>query len=164
MPNAAAVICHMTKLAQFDRRQAICIHTLCTFNLTNNWFSVRFSNDILCFVQIEWNSGAIFDRNLLLLVKLTMEKAGTCTDTFGFGEQALFEQIRQTLPNDCSRTLNIVECKEDVVFAWNSSDCCMLTLNWRAARSKNDGSIKYQVCGTFCRMRRESGVGRLTVL
>lgn len=74
-----------------------------------------------------------------------MLQSRTCTDTFGFGEQAIFEQIRRTISDDRTRTQNIIECKEDVIFAWSSADCCVLTLNWRAAKSKGDGSVKYQV-------------------
>lgn len=73
-----------------------------------------------------------------------MPQSRTCTDTFGFGEQSLFEEIRKSLAGDRTRTQNLIECKDDVVFAWNATDCCVLTLNWRAARSKNDGSIKFQ--------------------
>lgn len=78
-----------------------------------------------------------------------MSQSSTCTDTFGFGELPLFEQIRKTLPDDRTQTLNIIECKEDMVFAWSATDGCVLALNWRAAKSKADGSVKYQV-GGFC--------------
>lgn len=74
-----------------------------------------------------------------------MASSRTCTDTFGFSEQPIFEQIRRTLPDDRSRTLNIVECKDDMVYAWSASNCCILAWNWRVAKTKNDGSIKYQV-------------------
>lgn len=82
---------------------------------------------------------------------MTTQNDRTCTDTFDFGGHALFEQLRKTLPDDRSRALNIIECKEDVVYAWNASDCCVMTLNWRAARSKGDGSINYQVGGFVLR-------------
>lgn len=114
------------------------------FNVYLCIFSVNI-DCILRDIQLNWT--IIYW--LALVLAIAMEESRTCTDTFGFGEQDIFALIRKTLPNDRSRTLNIIECKDDVVFAWSASDCCVLSLNWRAAKSKNDGSIKCQVGGTF---------------
>lgn len=73
-----------------------------------------------------------------------MSTPKTCTDTFRFDEQPLFHQLRKTLPDDKSHTQNLIECKDDMLFAWDSTNCCVLALNWRAAQLKADGSIKHQ--------------------
>lgn len=68
------------------------------------------------------------------------------TDCFKFNEQKIFAAIRQTIsPVHISETRNIIECKDDMLFVWNSVDCNVLCLNWRAANTRNDGSIKFQV-------------------
>lgn len=74
-----------------------------------------------------------------------MNIAKTCTDTFRFDEQPLFHHLRKTLPSYKSHTQNLIECKDDMLFAWDSTNCCVLALNWRAAQLKADGTIQYQV-------------------
>lgn len=73
-----------------------------------------------------------------------MAKNKTCSDTFDFGEQPLFKALCAKLPDDTTRTQNLIECKDDMVFAWNSTDSCVLVLNWRAAKGKGDESVKFQ--------------------
>lgn len=75
-----------------------------------------------------------------------MSKSKTCTDTFQFENHPFFEHIRKTLPDDKHRTQNLIECKDDVLFAWDSKNCCILTWNWRAAQTKSTiGDVKFQV-------------------
>lgn len=73
-----------------------------------------------------------------------MKTTKTCTDTFNFEKQQLFHHLRKTLPDNISHTQNLIECKDDMLFAWDSTNCNVLALNWRAAQLKTDGSIKYQ--------------------
>lgn len=73
------------------------------------------------------------------------------TDYLKFNEQKLFATFRQTIaPVDKSRTQNLIECKDDMIFVWNSVDCCVMSLNWRAAIARNDDLIMYQVSFQLC--------------
>lgn len=74
-----------------------------------------------------------------------MAKGKTCTDTFGFETEPFFQHLRKTLPADKTHSQNLIECKDDVIFAWNSTENSVLALNWRTAQAKTDGNIKYQV-------------------
>lgn len=74
-----------------------------------------------------------------------MDKNKTCTDTFSFESEPFFQQLRKTLPTDRAHSKNLIECKDDMIFAWNSTENAVLALNWRTAKAKNDGSVKYQV-------------------
>lgn len=65
-------------------------------------------------------------------------------DSFGFSGMKIFEVARDCLPDDRKRTQNLVETKDDVLFVWNSKNCCVLTLNWRAASARKDQQQKYQ--------------------
>lgn len=67
------------------------------------------------------------------------------TDCFRFGKHEMFKVLRNALPEDKTRTQNIIECKDDILFAWNSVDCNVLCINWRAVYTKKDELIKYQV-------------------
>ncbi|GAB0100415.1 hypothetical protein DMENIID0001_164550 [Sergentomyia squamirostris] len=67
----------------------------------------------------------------------------TCTDTFKLNQEDLFKVLQKALPDDLSRTQNLIESKDDVIFGWNSRENCLLALNWRVARTKG-GSVKYQ--------------------
>lgn len=70
--------------------------------------------------------------------------AVSSADSFGFNAMKIFEVARDCLPDDRKRTQNLVETKDDVLFVWNSKNCCVLTLNWRAASVKKDEQQKYQ--------------------
>uniref|UniRef100_A0A1Q3F3Y6 Putative nuclear pore complex nup88/rnup84 component n=1 Tax=Culex tarsalis TaxID=7177 RepID=A0A1Q3F3Y6_CULTA len=69
---------------------------------------------------------------------------GTSTDSFGFNGLKLFEVVRDCLPDDRKRTQNLLETKDDMLFVWNSKNCSVLTVNWRAANVKKDQQQKYQ--------------------
>lgn len=70
--------------------------------------------------------------------------SSTCSDTFNFGNHSLFKQIKDFLPADKDFTQNNLDCKDDIIFVWNSKDCNLLSLNWRAAKVKGFDKIKYQ--------------------
>lgn len=74
-----------------------------------------------------------------------MDKNKTCTDTFSFESEPFFQQLRKTLPTDTTHSQNLIECKDDMIFAWNSTESSVLVLNWRTAKADNDGSVKFQV-------------------
>lgn len=73
-----------------------------------------------------------------------MSKSNTCTDTFRFEAQPFFELLRKVLPSDLLCTQNLIECKDDILFGWNSLDCCIIAFNWRLAQSKGDGTVNFQ--------------------
>lgn len=75
------------------------------------------------------------------------------TDTFRFDTSEMFAAIRKSMlslmPANNKNTQNLIDSKDDMIYAWNSSDCCVLALNWRMAKAKEPGAIKYQVGGMF---------------
>lgn len=73
-----------------------------------------------------------------------MNKANTCTDTFGFETQPFFEQLRKSIPNDIVSTQSLIECKDDMLFGWNSSECCVIVFNWRLAQTKGGANVSFQ--------------------
>lgn len=75
-----------------------------------------------------------------------MSKSKTCTDTFHFENHPFFDQIRKTLPDDKNHTQNLIECKDDILFAFDSKNYCILTWNWRTAQTKtSNDDVKFQV-------------------
>lgn len=60
------------------------------------------------------------------------------TDRLGLSERKLFQILREHLPNVNPKTRNIIECKEDILFVWNSKDTCLLTVN---VKTSKDGSV-----------------------
>lgn len=71
------------------------------------------------------------------------------TDCFRFTKHEMFKVLRANMPEDRSRTQNIIECKDDMLFAWNSTDCNVLCLNWRVSYTKDQQLIAHQVSGHF---------------
>ncbi|XP_053691152.1 nuclear pore complex protein Nup88 [Sabethes cyaneus] len=70
--------------------------------------------------------------------------ASSSTDSFGFNGLKIFEVARDCLPDERKKTQNLLETKDDMLFVWNSKNCSVLTLNWRAANAKRDEQAKYQ--------------------
>lgn len=68
-----------------------------------------------------------------------MSKSKTCTDTFRFEAQPFFELLRKTIPSGTLYTQNLIECKDDMLFGWNSVDSCVVAFNWRLAQSNGGG-------------------------
>jgi hypothetical protein len=48
------------------------------------------------------------------------------------------------------KTRNIIQCKEDILFVWNSEDSCLLTLNVKTSRYNHAAEPTHQV-------RKENG-------
>ncbi|XP_069683865.1 nuclear pore complex protein Nup88 isoform X2 [Periplaneta americana] len=67
-----------------------------------------------------------------------------CTDRLGLSERKLFKIVRENLTKLNPKTRNIIECKEDVLFVWNSKDNCLLTLNVKTAKEDHADSRSYQ--------------------
>lgn len=71
------------------------------------------------------------------------------TDCFRLGRHAMFRTLCDKLSADNGPTTrnaqNLIESKDDMLFAWQPSDCSVLCLNWRAAYAKDTETVTYQV-------------------
>lgn len=67
------------------------------------------------------------------------------TDCFRLGRHQMFRTLRDNLPDERGSAQNLIECKDDVLFAWNPTECCVLSLNWRAAYTKEADQVAHQV-------------------
>ncbi|XP_030238482.1 nuclear pore complex protein Nup88 [Drosophila navojoa] len=56
----------------------------------------------------------------------------TLTDVLELNKTELFTKIRTVLPI-VTQTQNLLDCKDDLLYAWNSVDSCLLVTNWRVA-------------------------------
>lgn len=73
-----------------------------------------------------------------------MSNSNLITDTFGLNGTNLFHRVRESLPfGDKNVTQNLIECRDDLIFAWDSEKSCVLVLNWRAAKVQGE-NVKYQ--------------------
>lgn len=81
----------------------------------------------------------------VLNLKILTTMTECSTDAFRFNEEKLFRVIRDCLPDDLLNTQNLISVFDDILFAWNSKNCCVLTLNWRLNRIKEPNSVAYQV-------------------
>lgn len=67
------------------------------------------------------------------------------TDYLRLNEQKIFRNIRESLPKGIVKTQNLLTVRDDVLFVWNCQDSCILTLNVKAAKSREGDSVSYQV-------------------
>lgn len=54
------------------------------------------------------------------------------TDVLEVNKTELFAKIRNGLPI-VPQTQNLLDCKDDLLYVWDSNDSCLLVTNWRAA-------------------------------
>ncbi|XP_016961398.1 nuclear pore complex protein Nup88 [Drosophila biarmipes] len=54
------------------------------------------------------------------------------TDVLELNKTELFAKIRDGLPV-VQRTQNLLDCKDDLLFAWDSKESCLLVRNWRSS-------------------------------
>ncbi|KAH8278812.1 hypothetical protein KR018_009982 [Drosophila ironensis] len=57
------------------------------------------------------------------------------TDCLELNKTKLFEKIRQDLPI-LQKSQNLLDCKDDLLFAWAAQDSCLLVRNWRSPLSE----------------------------
>lgn len=67
------------------------------------------------------------------------------TDTLKLNHTAMFAKIRAGLPIERQHTQNLLESKDDMLYAWDSEECCLLAMNWRLAAFEGCNAVKYQV-------------------
>ncbi|KAH8232542.1 hypothetical protein KR032_009084 [Drosophila birchii] len=60
------------------------------------------------------------------------------TDILELNKEELFAKIRNGLPL-VQKTQNLLDCKDDLLFAWNAKDSCLLVRNWRASLTDAEG-------------------------
>uniref|UniRef100_A0A1I8MYA6 Nuclear pore complex protein Nup88 n=1 Tax=Musca domestica TaxID=7370 RepID=A0A1I8MYA6_MUSDO len=67
------------------------------------------------------------------------------TDCLQMNKTTMFAKIRESLAVEKRlHTENLLECKDDVLFCWDSKESCLLALNWRAAMTMGLDQIKFQ--------------------
>lgn len=66
------------------------------------------------------------------------------TDFLGLNQTALFAKIRNSLPVERQHSQNLLECKDDLLYVWDSQESCLLVVNWRTAIAKGHENINYQ--------------------
>ncbi|XP_017037925.1 nuclear pore complex protein Nup88 [Drosophila kikkawai] len=69
------------------------------------------------------------------------------TDILELNKAELFEKIRHGLPL-VQKTQNLLDCKDDLLFAWDAKDSCLLVRNWRASLTDTEG--KHTAAGVQC--------------
>ncbi|KAI8125185.1 Nuclear pore complex protein Nup88 [Lucilia cuprina] len=67
------------------------------------------------------------------------------TDCLQLNKTSMFAKIRASLPMERLQTQNLLECKDDLLYCWDSQENSLLVLNWRAAVAKGFEEIKYQI-------------------
>ncbi|XP_030559070.1 nuclear pore complex protein Nup88 [Drosophila novamexicana] len=68
------------------------------------------------------------------------------TDVLELNKTELFAKLRNGLPI-VPQTQNLLDCKDDLLYAWNSSDSCLLVTNWRVALLQTEpksAKVSYQ--------------------
>ncbi|XP_037808228.1 nuclear pore complex protein Nup88 [Lucilia sericata] len=66
------------------------------------------------------------------------------TDCLQLNKTSMFAKIRAGLPMERLQTQNLLECKDDLLYCWDSQENSLLVLNWRAAVAKGFEEVKYQ--------------------
>ncbi|EDV49325.1 nuclear pore complex protein Nup88 [Drosophila erecta] len=64
------------------------------------------------------------------------------TDVLELNKTELFAKIRDGLPV-VQRTQNLLDCKDDLLFAWDAKDSCLLVRNWRSSLAA-EVKVKFQ--------------------
>ncbi|XP_050445936.1 nuclear pore complex protein Nup88 [Cataglyphis hispanica] len=68
----------------------------------------------------------------------------SCTDLLRLNEKRLFKDIRASLPCGAKETRNVLEVRDNVLYAWNAKNHCVHTFNVAATRGKLDEDVPYQ--------------------
>lgn len=77
----------------------------------------------------------------------------SCTDLLRLNDNQLFRDIKGSLPSSVKETRNILEIRDNVLYAWNADKRCVLTLNLAATRGEPGEDVLYQV-STVCSLLR----------
>lgn len=67
------------------------------------------------------------------------------TDYLKIAERKIFKEACEVLPKTISAPLSIIAVRDSVLFTWDFSNNCVLSLNIKAARSKEGDNVFHQV-------------------
>uniref|UniRef100_A0A1A9W7V8 Nuclear pore complex protein Nup88 n=1 Tax=Glossina brevipalpis TaxID=37001 RepID=A0A1A9W7V8_9MUSC len=68
------------------------------------------------------------------------------TDFLELNRMSMFANIRNSLLMETKYSQDLLECKNDLLYAWDSKEFCLLVLNWRIARTRGGHeNINYQM-------------------
>ncbi|EDV94466.1 nuclear pore complex protein Nup88 [Drosophila grimshawi] len=66
------------------------------------------------------------------------------TDVLDLNKTELFAKIRNGLPI-VPQTQNLLDCKDDLLYAWDSNESCLLVTNWRASLLQQEATKRAKV-------------------
>lgn len=81
------------------------------------------------------------------------------TDYLRLNELKIFKNVRNSLPKGLTKSTNLLTVKDGVLYTWDFANNCVLTLNVKAARSREGDNVSHQVsllcvansfCSQFC--------------
>lgn len=67
------------------------------------------------------------------------------TDYLRLNEHKIFRELADSLPKNISKTLNLLIVHDGVLFTWDFQNNCVLSLNVKAARSREGDKVIHQV-------------------
>ncbi|CAH1987720.1 unnamed protein product [Acanthoscelides obtectus] len=73
----------------------------------------------------------------------------SATDYLRLGEHKIFKELKETLPKNLTKAENLVVVHDSILFTWDFQDNCILSLNIKAARSREGDNVIHQVSFTF---------------
>lgn len=80
------------------------------------------------------------------------------TDYLRLHEHKIFRELCESLPKNISKTLNVLIVHDSVLYTWDFQNNCVLSLNIKAARSREGDNVRHQVSfllKTSCRVAYE---------
>ncbi|CAG9861223.1 unnamed protein product [Phyllotreta striolata] len=66
------------------------------------------------------------------------------TDYLRLNNHKIFKELRESLPKNINKTMNLVVVHDNVLFSWDFQNNCVLTLNLKAARGKQGDNVIHQ--------------------
>ncbi|XP_078032755.1 nuclear pore complex protein Nup88-like isoform X2 [Augochlora pura] len=66
------------------------------------------------------------------------------TDPLQLNEIPVFRQLKNNMPKNVKDTRNIIEIRDNVIYAWDAMEFSLLTLNLGVYRNKNAKITGYQ--------------------
>lgn len=71
------------------------------------------------------------------------------TDYLRMNEMKIFRELCESLPKNISKTLNLLIVHDSVLFTWDFQNNCVLSLNLKAARSRDGDNVIHQVSDKY---------------
>ncbi|XP_074041909.1 nuclear pore complex protein Nup88 [Leptinotarsa decemlineata] len=66
------------------------------------------------------------------------------TDYLRLNEHKIFKELCESLPKNITKTLNLVTVHDSILFTWDFQNNCVLSLNIKAARSREGDNVIHQ--------------------